>query len=314
MEQISELKKRIRSISRIKQMTRAMQLISAIKSRKSRELLNQSFPFMVACAETMAVLLKQSDLPNNPMMKNPRSKDDRRWNIGFYVFSGDQGMAGAYNISLLNEAENFIRQKVFEKTAEGKQVKTIARVIGLVGADRLKSEGITMLEADPFPIYPPTYQRAGTLSHRIQDLFLSHEVDEIYFIYTRLNKDLSNTIMKTRVLPADYNGLEDIYEDYTALQIDTGDVTRIEFEPDAEKVFDYLIDTYLNGMTYGVMTEAYASEQTARMTAMDSATRSADDMLSELQIKSNQARQATITNELSEIVGGAEVLKQKRKA
>lgn len=309
MEQISSLKKRIKTVSKIKQMTRAMQLISAIKSRKSRELLDRAFPFMVACAETMAVLMKQSDLTDNPLMKNRRKAGDKRWNLGFFVFSGDQGMAGAYNLNVLTTAEQFIHSTVLERSLEGKAVDSVAYLIGTIGAEHMMHQGVEVIEEN-FPISPVTYPRAGKLSHLIQEKFLAEELDEVYFIYTRLNKSLSMEVMKTRVLPADYSALHDIYEGYTTLTWEEVDENqRISYEPDPQQVLNYLMDTYLNGLTYGAMVEAYASEQTARMTAMDSATKNADEMLDTLQLRSNQARQTLITTELSEIVGGAEALK-----
>ena len=314
MQQISGIKKRIRSITKIKQMTRATQLISAIKSRKSKQLLDQAFPFMVTCAETMTMLLKQTDLPDNPLLAIKHRPDDRRRKLVFYVFTGDQGLAGAYNLNVLTTAEAFIEEKIAEFEAQGLEVEHSARIVGSIGLEHMQARGIHIVEPEIYPVAPPTYYRAGELSLRIEDLYLSHEVDEIYFIFTRMNRALSMEVIKTRVLPADIKSLETIYEGYTTLQWEeVPDGRHIDFGENVERVFSYLIDTYLNGMTYGAMVEAHACEQAARMMAMDSANRSADEMLAKLEIERNRARQASITNELNEIVSGAETLSQQRK-
>lgn len=312
MQQVSEIKKHIKSITDIKQMTRAMQLISSVKMHKAKKQLEVAFPFFVVCAETMAVLQKQTDENLSDVLYPRKKKPGEEWTIGVYVFSGDQGMAGAYNLNLLGEAEHFITKISAEREADGYQVKMHARVLGKVGIERIKRIGhIEMITDEVFEIYPPSYHRSGILSNRIQDLYISGELDEVYFVYTRLSNALMMEVMQTRILPIDYKGLEDIYQNYQVFSIeDVPSNETIDYEPDPEKVLDYLTDTYVNGMVYGALCEAYASEQTARMTAMQNATDNADQILSDLQLRSNQARQAIITNEISEIVSGAEALSE----
>ncbi len=310
MQQITEIKKHMKSIGEIKQMTRAMQLISAVKMNKAKTQLAVAFPFFVVCAETMAILLKQSDENISDVMHLRTKHPGEEWTVGVMIFSGDQGMAGAYNMNLLGEAEHFVEKIARQRSDEGFKARTRVRVLGKVGWDRLKKVGqIEMLSDEVFPIYPPSYHRSGILSNRIQDAYNSGDLDEVYFVYTRLSKALSMDVMTTRVLPVDYKGLQDIYQDYQVFSIeDVADNVRIDYEPDPEKVLDYLTDTYVNGMVYGALSEAYASEQTARMTAMQNATDNADEILSDLELRSNQARQARITAEISEIVNGAEAI------
>ncbi len=308
MQQTTELKKHIKSITEIKQMTRAMQLISSVKMHKAKKQLDIAFPFFVVCAETMAILRKQSDENLSEVLHLRKKHAGEDWTVGVYIFSGDQGMAGAYNINLLDQAERFLREIAEKRTADGYKAHTNVRVLGKVGWERVKKmPNVVNFATDIFPIDPPSYHRSGILSNRIQDHYNSGELDEVYFVYTRLTKAMAMEVMTTRVLPVDYNGLQDIYQDYQVFA-DVADNLRIDYEPDPEKVLDYLTDTYLNGMVYGALSEAYASEQTARMTAMQNATDNADEILSQLQLRSNQARQAKITNEISEIVSGAEAI------
>ncbi|MDD2213093.1 MAG: ATP synthase F1 subunit gamma [Oscillospiraceae bacterium] len=310
MKQISDLKKEIRSVNQIRQMTRAMQMISAVKVRRAKNRLHDAFPFFATCAESMAVLQQQSQELTTPLMKLRDKDPGEAWNLAFYVFSGDQGMAGAYNIRVLNEAENFILEKILERTNQGYEVKSKTRLIGTIGLDRLKSQNIDVEEDFVFPIDPPKYTRVAELSNRIRHAYLNGSLDEIYLIFTSLKNSMDMEVMKIRALPADYQTLTEIYQGHENFSREDIVATKnIEYFPDVRVVLSYLFDTYLNGLLYGAMTEAFASEQTARMTAMDSATENADDLLQDLTVEANMARQARITNELTEIVSGAEALK-----
>lgn len=312
MASIPELKKHIKSIAHIRQMTRATQLISAVKSRKAKAQLDLAFPFFAACAETMAILLTQTDEFVGDLMRLREKKAGEAWKIGVCIFSGDQGMAGAYSLNVLARAEQCIAAWRDERAADGFVPEFELRLVGEVGWERLREfEDVHIITGEVFPVFPPTYNRAGILSSRMQERYNTGEVDEVFFIYTRLNRAMSLEITTTRVLPADYQALQDIYQDYSAQSAQPlAEKVHIDYEPDPRKVFDYLGDTYLNGMVYGALCEAYASEQTARMLAMQSAGDNADELLDSLRLRSNRARQSKITSEISEIVGGAEVLRE----
>ncbi len=314
MRQKSEIQKELHSIGKIRQMTRAMQLISAVKVRRARTALSAAFPFFVSCAESMAVLQQQSPEIATPLMNLRHKPKGADWHQAFYVFTGDQGMAGAYNINVLNEAEDCIRHHALERTQAGYHVRLHLHIIGKQGAERMQNHQLPIETDFDFRIDPPTYKRAGELSNQIRRSYLAGEFDEIYFIFTQLERGGRMEVQKIRVLPADYGQLTSVYSGHEVIEgmDEQVEMEQIEYYPNVQRVLSYLFDTYLNGMLYGALTEAYASEQTARMTAMDSATDSANQMLQSLQIEANRARQEQITNELSEIVSGAEALAKKQ--
>ena len=309
MKQSSEIKKELASIGKIRQMTRAMQLISAVKVRRAKARLAAAFPFFVGCAETMADLQRHSPEIVTPLMQLREKEAGEEWRLAFYVFSGDQGLAGAYNINILNEAEAAIRQLTLARTQQGYRVKVLTHVLGSQGLERMKHRRLPIVEDFQFAIDPPTYKRAGELSNRIRRAYLDGDFDEVYFIFTRTGHAMQMETLNIRVLPTDYGQLTDVYAGHELnAPVVSAWPSQIEYHPNVQRVLDYLFDTYLNGMLYGALTEAFSSEQTARMTAMSAATDSADEMLHRLQTEANRARQEQITNELSEIVSGAEVL------
>ncbi len=309
MEQLSEIKKRINSVKDIKQMTRAMQLISAVKMRRARQQLERTMPFFTLCAETMVELDEMGANIDNRFFTLRQKKKGETWKIGYFVLTGDQGLAGAYNLNVLSTTEHHIRAKTVDNIQKGLNTTVQLYVAGRIGKERLMRDGFDVVEDFQYPINAPTYSRARDIADYIHDLYVNEELDLVYFIYTKMESAITMKPIVTRVLPVNPKALAELVPPELR-QVNRGikATSEVEFAPSVGAVVNYLINTYLNGMVYGVLTEAYASEQTARMTAMDNATDNAEEMLDKLTLMNNQARQAKITNELSEIVGGAEVL------
>jgi F-type H+-transporting ATPase subunit gamma len=314
MEQLSDIKKRIKSVTDIKQMTRAMQLISAVKMRRARSQLDKTMPFFAMCAESMIELRDAGVVIENRFFQLREKKRGETWKIGYFIMTGDQGLAGAYNLNVLSTAEKHIHSKMVDNVRKGLMTTAKLYVLGSIGKERLIRDGFDVIEDFHYPISEPTYYRARDISDYIYDLYETGTLDLVYMIYTRIESAISMKPMVTRILPVNPSALEQLvpaeYSEKKALR--SGGLT--EYSPSADEVMNYLINTYLNGMVYGILTEAYASEQTARMTAMDNATDNATDMLQKLTLLNNQARQARITNELTEIVSGAETLASQSRA
>ncbi len=309
MEQINEIKKRISSVKDIRQMTHAMQLISAVKMRRARSQLASTMPFFALCAESMIELQASGTFVDHPFFMVRQKKKGETWKIGYFILTGDQGLAGAYNHNVIQTTIEHIHFKTIDNIQKSLQTDVRLYVAGRIGKDQLIREGFHVVEDFQYAISEPTYYRARDISDYIYDLYVEHELDLVYFIYTQIESAIHMKPMVTRVLPVNANALMQIVpREFHFEMPGFEDVAEMDFLPSGDEVMNYLINTYLNGMVYGVLAEAYASEQTARMTAMDNATENAEDMLAKLTLKSNQARQARITNELSEIVGGAEVL------
>ncbi len=307
----AELKKRIGSVKEIKKMTRAMELISAVKMRRARQQLEKTLPFFMLCAETMIELDEMGVHIDHPFFQIRKHKQGDTWKIGYFILTGDQGLAGAYNLNVLTTTERHIQMKTIDNVQKGMNTETKLYVAGKIGKERLIRNGFEVDKDFHYPINAPTFYRARDIADYIYDLYSSGEVDLVYFIYTKMESAINMKPMVTRVLPVNPKGLAELVStggELSGLGIKAN--ADMEFVPSLNSVVDYMINTYLNGMVYGVLTEAYASEQTARMTAMDQATDNASDMMQKLTLESNRARQAQITNEISEIVGGAEVLAQ----
>ncbi|MDD3931730.1 MAG: ATP synthase F1 subunit gamma [Eubacteriales bacterium] len=314
MQQLSDIKKRIKSVNDIKQMTRAMQLISAVKMRRARSQLEKTMPFFALCAETIIELNEAGIDIDHRAFQLDQKKKGETWKIGYFIMTGDQGFAGAYNLNVLSTTENHIRAKQIDNIQKGLMTEVKLYVCGSIGKDRLIREGFDVEESFQYPISEPTYYRARDISDYVYDLYESGNLDLVYFIFTQIESAVSMKPVVTRILPVNPDVLNTFVPAQYRAQRGLTAGASVAYEPTVEDVANYLIDTYLNGMVYGILSEAYASEQTARMTAMDHATENATDMQARLTLQNNLARQGRITRELSEIVGGAEVLTQAQSA
>ena len=306
MENPNVIKKRIKSVNDIGQMTRAMQLVSAAKMRRSRGLHETVFPFFSLCAESMLELQHAYPEINNPLCKLTQKKAGA-WKIAYIVLSGDQGLAGVFNNDIVKATEEHLQSKILDNTSKGLSTQYKLFVFGKLAREKLRRNGYDVDPEFSFPISEPTFLQARTVASIIKEKFLSHEYDLVYLIYTKMESAISMKPIVMRLLPIDRKSvslvLPENMED-PGVAVENG--SKIEYSPNPETVFSFLVDSYLNAIIYGAMVESYSSEQTARMTAMDNASKNADEMIKKLELLSNRARQSKITNELTEIIIGAE--------
>ena len=306
MDNPNEIKKRIKSVDDIGQMTRAMQLVSAAKMRRSRALHDTVYPFFSLCAESMLEILHGDYVIDNPYC-NLKQKKEGTWKIAYFVLSGDQGLAGVFNNDLVKSTEQHVQKKILENTTKGLSTKYTLYVFGKLAREKLKKNGYNVDPEFSFPIAEPTFFQAREVAMIIKEKFLTNQYDLVYLIYTKMESAINMKPVIIRLVPIDRKSITavlppDIGEPGVALE----QGSEMEYSPNASTVFNFLIDTYLNAMVYGAMVESYSSEQTARMTAMDNASKNADEMIKKLELLSNRARQSKITNELTEIINGAE--------
>ncbi len=306
MDNPNEIKKRIKSVDDIGQMTRAMQLVSAAKMRRSRALHDTVYPFFSLCAESMLEILHGDYVIDNPYC-NLKQKKEGTWKIAYFVLSGDQGLAGVFNNDLVKSTEQHVQKKILENTSKGLSTKYTLYVFGKLAREKLKKNGYNVDPEFSFPIAEPTFFQAREVAMIIKEKFLTNQYDLVYLIYTKMESAINMKPVIIRLVPIDRKSITavlppDIGEPGVALE----QGSEMEYSPNASTVFNFLIDTYLNAMVYGAMVESYSSEQTARMTAMDNASKNADEMIKKLELLSNRARQSKITNELTEIINGAE--------
>ena len=307
MESFSAIKKRMKSVNDISQMTNAMQLVSSAKMRRSQLLHESMYPFVSFCVESMQEMIRNNEHLDNPFFVLEQKQEGETWKIGYYVLSGDQGLAGAYNNNMVRITEDHVRTKILENTQKNVATTYELNVFGRLAREKLIKNGYNVNSKFSFPITEPTYFDARQVSAIMRHRFLNGDFDLVYLLYTHMQSSIKMEPVALRLLPVDTKSISRVLPD----QLDDAGMAMlsgadIEYFPDSGAVFNYLIDSYTNAMVYGAMVDAFASEQTARLTAMENATDNAEEMMKKLELMSNRARQAKITTELTEIVNGAQ--------
>ena len=304
METLNDVRKRIKSVEGIAQMTGAMQLVSAAKKRRSIAMLDNTNPFVKHCLDTMSDVRFSQNAINNPFFTLGQKEAGQTWKIAYFVLSGDQGLAGAYNNNIVKACEEHVRKKILENSHKGITTDYKMYVFGKIAKERLLHLGYSVDTGYSHPIVEPQYFHAQGVVSNIKQKILIENYDLVYLVYTQLESALNMKVNVIRLAPVDFKSIDLMKTFYDEID-SSGEKKEITYYPDVNEVFGFLVDSYLNAMVYGAMTQSYACEQTARFAAMDNATNSAEDMMKDLQLKFNRARQAKITNELTEIINGA---------
>ena len=274
-----EIKNRIRSMESTKQITKAMEMVAASKLRKAQAQVLNSRPYFEILYSTMNDIVDaHKDFSSPYLNQRPVKK------IAYVVIAGDRGLAGGYNSNLL---------KLAYGEMEGKSA--IVLPIGKKAVDFFKSRGMELVTESYAEAEDISVGDCFTISKMLCREYMAGKVDEIRVAYTNFVSVLSQTPSTLRLLPL--------------LRTETGRegemMSDIVYEPDSTEVFDAIVPEYLGGILYGALCESRAAEQAARRTAMDSATKNADEMIADLSLKFNRARQAAITQEITEIVAGS---------
>ena len=293
MGNMREIRDRIKSIHDIMKITNAMYLISSSKLKKARKDLSATQPYFDRLVYAMRSILSRApeDIDMRYFDRREQIKPEDR-KVGYLVITADKGMCGAYNHNIIRLTE--------QKMADTKHAQLY--VMGQVGRMYFQRRACAdELDVDTEFIYTtqnPTLYRARNIAEQMLKEFEKKQLDDVYIIYTKMLSSLVFEPKIMQLLPLD-----------AAHFVQTeGEITRhheAEFFPDPNTVMEHLTPNFMKGMIYGAMVESFCSEQQARMTAMDSATTSAKDMLQTLSLQYNRARQAAITQEITEVVGGA---------
>ena len=290
MASIKEIRTHIKSVEQTLKITNAMYLIASTKLRKARKQLNQVRPYFDRVQETMADILRRSEAEQGRFFdKRPRIPAEER-KVGYLIITGDKGLAGAYNHNILKVAEGMLAQTPCHSLF----------VIGQMGRVYFGERGIPVVEDFHYPAQDPTVYRARNVSQLIAELFLSGELDEVYLLYTNLINSFRMEPTVCKLLPLDRDAFP---------AEDGGDSRTVTYLPDRSTVMEQLVPHYLSGVIFGAMVDSFCSEQNARMTAMKTSTDNAKEILKGLNLSYNRARQGAITQEITEIVGGAAAAK-----
>ncbi|GMQ64264.1 ATP synthase F1 subunit gamma [Vallitalea maricola] len=284
MASMRDIKLRRNSIQSTQKITKAMKLVATSKLQKAKTRAAQSRPFFDKMRETIGSILDKSNTVNHPYLTQREVK-----NRGYIVITSNKGLAGGYNSNVV---------KLVMKNSEPGNSKIVA--VGKRGADNFRRNGYEILEQYNDVIEQPIYKDAILIGEKMLKMYTEGIIDEVYIAYTSFVSALTQEAELIKVLPVDT-------EEFKGTGEKSSDM--MTYEPSPEEVLEQVIPKYINSIIFGALRESVASEHGARMTAMDSATNNATEMIDDLSLEYNRARQASITQELSEIVGGAEALK-----
>lgn len=264
-----------------------MYLISASKSQKAKAQLEKTHPYFIQVSTTLAEILS-AEIPVGTYFVGHKKACEGKGNL-YLVLSGDKGMAGGYNHNIINMLSSHI----------DKSTSTLI-VAGTLGRSQIARNGFNVDRSFKYPVMNPSVYRAREIAEYVVDEYLAHKYYEIHIVYTTMLTPLKQEPVMARLLPLRPEELAEV----EGVHLEPDAYHIIKYEPGVREVFDHLVPHYLKGVIYSAFVEAFTSEQHARMYAMDNATKSSDDMISGLSLKYNRARQAQITQEINEIVGG----------
>ena len=283
MASMRDIKHRKESIQSTEQITKAMKLVSTVKLQKSRTKAEESKPYYDMMYDTICSMLRKSGNIEHKYLKAGDSKKK-----AVIAITSNRGLAGGYNnniVKLVTGAEGLTPENA------------VIYAIGRKGKDSFVRKGYESAEDYSEVINEPIYRDAADVTAELLDAFGQNQIGEIYLAYTSFKNTVTHIPTLKKLLPVEAG--------------DAGektDLVLMNYEPNEDQVLDSIIPKYMSSLIYGALLEAVASENGARMTAMDSATNNAEEMIEELGLAYNRARQGSITQELTEIIAGANAI------
>lgn len=286
MASMRDIKRRRDSIQSTQQITKAMKLVSTVKLQRARTRADNARPYFDKMYETVQSILADSERLDHPYLTAGTS--DRKAVI---VVTSNRGLAGGYNSNVI---------RLLTESGWKKEDVDIYGV-GRKGVETLSRRGWHIVSDDSGVMDAPAFSDAAAIGEKVLASFAAGQVGEIYLAYTRFKNTVVHVPTLTRLLPVDW-------EKEKEKRQESGSRTLMNYEPNPEEALDLLVPKYVNSIIFGAFIEAAASENGARMQAMDAASGNADDMIAALSLAYNRARQGAITQELTEIISGAEAL------
>ncbi|MGM8211405.1 ATP synthase F1 subunit gamma [Virgibacillus sp. W0430] len=284
MASLREIKGRIDSTTKTKQITNAMQMVSASKMSRAEENARKFAPYSEKIKEVVASIANNNSDVSHPMLKKREVKK-----TGYVIITADSGLAGAYNSNVLRHLYQTIQKR--HKSTDEYTVITLGRM----GFEFCKKREIPVSQNVLGLSDQPRFAEIKELASKSVQMYAEEEIDELIIIYNQYVSAISQVVTETTLLPI--------------TNIETSGATSdYEYEPDEEQILEVLLPQYAESLIYGALLQAKASEHAARMTAMKSATDNAEELIDELTLSYNRARQAAITQEITEIIGGVAAL------
>lgn len=281
---LKDIQNRIKATKKTRQITKAMEMVSAAKLTKAEENAKRYYAYSEKIQEVIANIATNSSDVTHPMLERREVKK-----TGYIVVTADSGLAGAYNSNILRKLTSIIE----EKHRSDNEYTVIA--IGKMGLEFCKKRNIPVVESVTGLQDQPRYAEIKTIAANAVNMFIEEEIDELVIIYNHYVSAISQVVTTNTLVPIS--------------DIDSSKATSTyEYDPDEEQILEVLLPQYAESLIYGAILDAKASEHAARMTAMKNATDNADELIDDLTLQFNRARQAAITQEITEIVSGAAAL------
>ncbi|WP_106496059.1 ATP synthase F1 subunit gamma [Lentibacillus sp. Marseille-P4043] len=285
MASLKEIKGRIDSTKKMKQITKAMEMVSASKLNRAEENAKSFVPYSEKMQEVVGSIARNNTDAEHPMLEQREVKK-----TGYLVITSDRGLAGAYNSSVLRN----VYQTIMDRHSSEDEYAVI--VIGRVGYEFFQHRNVPIAKSILGLADQPDFADIKELASETVQLYLDEEVDELNMYYNHYVSAISQQVTSKKLLPL------------TDLETGSTSTSQYEYEPNQEDILEVLLPQYAESLIYGALLDGKASEHAARMTAMRSASDNANDIIDDLSLSYNRARQAAITQEITEIISGVAAL------
>jgi len=286
MPSLKDIRKRIGSVKNTQQITKAMKMVAAARLRKAQEGIETLRPYSYRLRDVIAELAYRSDFSDHPLLEQRESK-----NVEILVLTSDRGLCGGFNANINRATSRYIKEN--EKGHEN----IVLDIVGRKGNEYFKRRETPIKNYFEDVVANVNLENASTIAEKVMGDFLEGELDAVYVVYNEFKSAITQEIVVEQLLPI-----------VPASYDDDANATDFIYEPSKEAVMDAVLPRHLTVQIYRMLLESLASEMGARMSAMDSATNNAGDLIDRLTLQYNRARQANITAELMEIISGAEAI------
>lgn len=294
MSDIREIRDRIKSIEDTEKITKAMYMISSGKMRKAKKELDRTRPYFDAVEKEIKRIFRVNDKIKSPYMYPESGEHDLPGAYAYIVITSDKGLAGYYNHAVIAAVEKELGDHDYE-----------LYVIGEYGRKYFNAHGVAFNDDFLYSAENPTLSRAREMTEVLIQKFKKGEISKIFVTYTDLQQGASQKVKMVRILPF-HRG--DFVTDLEERKLEK----PLSFVPSAEVVLKNMVRSYVTGFLYSALVDSFCCEQSARMNAMDDANKNADQLMNELHLEYNHARQGKITQEITEISAGAKALRKKK--
>jgi F-type H+-transporting ATPase subunit gamma len=290
MASLRDIRKRIKSVKSSEKITKAMKMVSASKLRRAQEAVRKTRPYADKLDQTISNLASrvkgQSEAPH-PLLENREHKK----RVEIIVLTSDRGLCGAFNSNVVRRAQRLL----FDIRPHHDEVRV--STIGRKAYDAFKRDGLSLRTNYTGIIDKPNYFKASEIAHEVCQSYVRDDVDAVYLVYNEFGSAISQKVVVKQLLPIEPSEV-----------VDDSHAVDFIYEPSQDKLLDELLERHFAMKLYQAFLESLASEHGSRMTAMENASRNAKEMISSLTLVYNRIRQAVITKELMEIIGGAEAI------